>query len=291
MSIKNDDEKDRRASTGVVKVVSPDCRLAQVILDLSESFTKTQGDTLAALQELNASVKNMSSSSQQQEQLLLQQAQPFLRTRSVSFDDDDEYYKNEEESEEESEEEEAAADPSDTMERTTIRLDGLEVYAVVAALTSATSIACFDTFDCQDWVALVNEWRVVELIGDFMFLVSSGTGIVAGLHATLVFSLMTMYGRTAVGMDRDDAFVIFFSKTGMQRYRGFQSFLYSLYAFLVQVVIMITSKCPAETRVIAFFVILFSMHLVYKDTQSIIASAGVIFMAPVAKVEESKKDD
>lgn len=175
------------------------------------------------------------------------------------------------------------------LDRSTIRLDGLEVYAVVSALTTATSITCFDAFTPREWEELWSQGEYIALIGDTAFLVSSIAGIVAGMHATLVFSLMTMYGRTALGMDRDDAFGTFFTRTGMQRYRGFKTFLYSLYAFLVQVVILITAKTPSRVRVFAFLGVVGFMISVYNDTETIIDAAGIIFApVPPKEVEEDE---
>jgi hypothetical protein len=181
-----------------------------------------------------------------------------------------------------------AADNEMALARTTVRLDGLEVYAVVSALTCATLYQCFESFNGDDWGMLFNERRFIELFADAIFLLSSATGILAGLHSTLVFSLMTMYGRTAIGMGQDEAFITFFKKTGSQRFRGFQTFLWSLYAFLVQVVIMITSKAAQSTRLILFLGIGYFMYIVYKDTQSIVDNAGIIF-APRTSAKDKKK--
>jgi hypothetical protein len=94
------------------------------------------------------------------------------------------------------------------VDRATVRLDGLEVYAVVSALTVATAIACFDLYGSGSHGDITTifttsdiTWQnFVPLILNTIFLAVSGLGIIAGLHATLVFSLMTMYGRTAVGV-------------------------------------------------------------------------------------------
>jgi hypothetical protein len=177
------------------------------------------------------------------------------------------------------------------LERTMVRLSGLEVYAVVSALTLATAIQCFDAIERKDWLVLITERRMLELAGDALFMICSATGIIAGLHSTLVFSLMTMYGRTAVGMARDDAFATFFANTGLQRYHGFQSFLYSMYAFLLQVVIMFTHKTPAYAKIAAFLVILYAMYTVYSDTRVIIDNAGIIFMPRAEKEEEEWEEE
>jgi hypothetical protein len=164
-----------------------------------------------------------------------------------------------------------------SVERATVRLDGLEVYAVVSALTSATLYQGFDAFTPHSW----DDAHLIELLGDGIFFLSSSLGVVAGLHATLVFSLMTVYGRTAIGMARDDALGAFMTSTGMVRYRGFQSFLCSIYAFLIQVVCMITSKAPDKTRLLFFAGVMYSMYVVCHDTKAILASANVIFLPPV----------
>ena len=130
---------------------------------------------------------------------------------------------------------------------------------------------------------------LVELFGDLCFFLSSALGIVAGLHATLVFSLMTVYGRTAIGMGRDDALAEFMSETGLVRYRGFQSFLCSIYAFLVQVVIMITYKAPFKTRILCFGGVVYSMLVVYRDTKSILTNAEIIFKPSSKSTATSKK--
>lgn len=164
------------------------------------------------------------------------------------------------------------------IERDSIRMDGLEVYAVVSALTSATLYQCFESFDGKDWGIMWEESRYLHLAADVLYLFSSATGILAGLHATLIFSLMTMYGRTAIGMGREDAFTILFEKTGLVRLHGFLTFIWSLYAFLIQVGIMITMKTPMSLRLLFFLGIAGFMVHVFRDTQTIMESASAIFI-------------
>jgi uncharacterized membrane protein len=164
--------------------------------------------------------------------------------------------------------------------RTSVRLDGLEVYAVVSALTCATLYQCFESFNCDDFGRLYQEGHYIELFGDIVFLFSSATGVLAGLHSTLVFSLITIYGRTAIGMGRDEAFEIFFKKTSLVRFRGFRAFLWSLYAYLVQVGIVITSKVPQRAMAVFFVAIVFLLYQVYRDTDYIITIAGGLFAPP-----------
>ena len=107
-------------------------------------------------------------------------------------------------------------DNDSSMERNTVRLDGIEVYAVVSALTVASSIACLDTFSgnrSSDFEFHQEIDKILSTTEGIAFSISIAVGILTGLHATLVFSLATMYGRTAVGLGRDDAFHDFFQNT------------------------------------------------------------------------------
>lgn len=177
-------------------------------------------------------------------------------------------------------------------DRAGFRLDGLEVYAVVSALTLATSIQFFELLSDQwQWggplpVSLLasgfplasrlffyaQHWFGIAT--DFVCLLASATGMITGLHSTLVFSLMTVYGRTAVGSGWDDSFQQFFRSTGQVRFRGFRSFRASLYTFLVQILFIIVSRLPPRTRVVGAMVLTYTMWCVYKDTQFIINKAG-----------------
>lgn len=94
------------------------------------------------------------------------------------------------------------------LDRKQARLDGLEVYAVVSAVTAGTLVAVFDSYHPGDIVDLFMEGRYLEVIMSAVFLATGTLGIVCGLHCIFVFSLVTMYGRTALGMERDEALEI-----------------------------------------------------------------------------------
>lgn len=128
------------------------------------------------------------------------------------------------------------------LDRKQVRLDGLEVYAVVSAVTAGTMVAVFDSYHPGDITELLYQGRYLEVLTSLIFLGTGTVGIVCGLHCIFVFSLITMYGRTALGMDRDDALEDFFGATGLQRYHGFQTFVGSLYSLMIQLIIVIASK-------------------------------------------------
>ena len=241
---------DRETSLPTEANNNTNAETAVLIADLSSQLITHQKETLRALQELSQTMTHLT---------MVQ-----MKRDKESHDEDDDQL---------------------NIDRATVRLDGLEVYAVVSALTVATAIACFDVYATEHVVIgdRLNGNDLLHLTLNTVFLAVSGVGIIAGLHATLVFSLMTMYGRTAVGVSHDEAFVEFFVQTGRVRYRGFLTFRMSLYCFLIQVVFTITSKATPALRPLIVLANLTCMYWVYHDTQSVIDKAGDILFSQTPK--------
>jgi hypothetical protein len=184
---------------------------------------------------------------------------------------------------------ESLADGLQELDRATVRLDGIEVYAIVSALTCATSISCFDNFEPTSIDIIMQEYAVFTFLADLCYFCSGALGMMTGLHATLIFSLVTMYGRTALGIDRDDAFNQFFSNTGGARFSGFKSFKLSLYCFMTQLSFLIQKKfvfTPLRPLVLLVTGYLAYNHM-YKDSEAVLAAASVIYSAPPPPVEPS----
>uniref|UniRef100_A0A7S3Q649 Uncharacterized protein n=1 Tax=Chaetoceros debilis TaxID=122233 RepID=A0A7S3Q649_9STRA len=176
--------------------------------------------------------------------------------------------------------------PEHTFERSTVRLDGIEVYAVVSALTVASSIACLDAYgDSAD----SKYWNIFYPLFDAIFMLFHIAGILTGLHSTLVFSMVTMYGRTAIGLGRDKACQVFFSKTSRQRYRAFQTFLWSLYSFLGQCIFTIVKRIPfgAVGQLLIAILLCYLGYLIIEETNDIVDKASVIFVRPLKKEQSS----
>lgn len=179
---------------------------------------------------------------------------------------------------------EEKTDHETNVDRAMIRMDGIEVYAVVSALTCATSIGCFDNFNMDDLGELYDNGSYFLIFANMLYFVTSAVSLMAGLHTTLIFSLITMYGRTAVGIDRDDAFNNFFGNTGILRYQAYQSFLASLYGFLIQMTLLISSRAPPSLRHVSFFVTSYASYVIYRNSQSVIKHASVLFEPPPKKI-------
>lgn len=218
--------------------------------------------------------------------------------RAEGRDDDDSSFSLKTNTDANEKDEEEAPDQSQVLERKRDRLDGLEVYAVVSALSAGTMVAVFDSYQPSgatggDVIDLFQHGKYLEFLMSAIFLFAGSVGIVCSLHCIFVFSLVTMYGRTAIGMDRDDALDIFFAGTGIQRFHGFKTFVGSLYALMFELIVVITSKVSDKPFVHLIAIIATSrlMYSVYSDTQIIIDKASVIFAPRPQSSSGSTKDD
>ena len=125
-----------------------------------------------------------------------------------------------------------------SLERAALRLDGLEIYAVVGALQAGTSVAMmqdlngFEATPSAESASLTTV-LATELIR-FAFLICGVAATLGGIYATVIFALCSMYGKTALGMHRDRMYDYFMQATGQQRFRAFQAFTTSLLLFCVQ---------------------------------------------------------
>ena len=199
---------------------------------------------------------------------------------------------------EDDEDEQELPDQSQVLERKRDRLDGLEVYAVVSAISAGTMVAVFDSYQPSgagggDVIDLFHHGKYLEFLMSVIFLITGSIGIVCALHCIFVFSLVTMYGRTAIGMDRDDALDIFFAGTGIQRFHGFKTFVGSLYALMFELIVVITSKVSDKpfVHLVAIAITSRLMYNVYSDTQIIMDKATVIFAPRPQSSSDSEKDD
>lgn len=193
------------------------------LVETQERLVQTQDETARALSQLNLAIRDLHSAIQNSDY-----KQPQSRLPPQSGNGGNRYHRASEISDldasSENGEEDSVADDDLAFDRKQVRLDGLEVYAVVSALTAGTLVEVFDSYNPGDIADLFTGGRYLEVLMSIVFMTTGTIGIVFGLHCIFVFSLVTMYGRTALGMERDDALEVFFANTGLQRIHGFRTF-------------------------------------------------------------------
>ena len=169
--------------------------------------------------------------------------------------------------------ENVGSDDDESLERKSVRMDGLEVYAVVGALTAATSLSTFDNFS-GNWGELYGNGSYLEIALSYTYLIFATLGTMSGLHTVLVFSLVTMYGRTSLGVGKFSGYNNFLKACHSQRFRAFKTFLMSAYSFAIQTSILIINKSPQNLRIPVILLLLCSVAYVYDDVESVIAAAS-----------------
>lgn len=166
------------------------------------------------------------------------------------------------------------------LERQDFRLSGFEAYILVSVLSAQASFELVRNTDI-DWDMIAMTSSFFDLFGDnwcklFVLLAASGSTI-AGLYATIVFSLIILYGNTALGLSRDNEYSSFLSATSIQRFRGCQAFSGCLSLFTVSAIFEICTRFPDEAHMPFVGIAGSLLYFFKKEYDFIFASASPIF--------------
>ena len=124
----------------------------------------------------------------------------------------------------------AAAETVFNLNRARIRLEGLSSYGLITSLLMNATLALFGMTRKK---VITKEDNNVDRTAKTIFLFLVSVSIIAGFYTTIVFTLLVLYSKTALGMAKDTAFLEFFSQTANVRQTGFFSFIVSLVSFTV----------------------------------------------------------
>lgn len=110
--------------------------------------------------------------------------------------------------------------------RTKLRLEGLHQYGVVTALLMNAALRLFSSTPKQ----LENDGSLQDK-AKICFTATVATTVVFSAYTVIVFSLLGLYSKRALGLGHDAAFQQFFHATTFIRESGFHSFLLALMSF------------------------------------------------------------
>lgn len=122
----------------------------------------------------------------------------------------------------------AVIDPS-SMDRIKLRLEGLGSYSVIAALMMNVCMRLFSSTSKNVDPSSDRDVNVAKVI----FCTSVVTSIVTGTYTSVVFAMLGLYYKTALGMGIDQNFLDYFAQTTWLRKQAFDSFVISLLTFEV----------------------------------------------------------
>eukprot|EP00536_Pseudo-nitzschia_multiseries_P009507 jgi/Psemu1/23386/gm1.23386_g len=133
------------------------------------------------------------------------------------------------------------------LERQEMRLGGFDPYILVSVLTAQSSFEVINDYQ-YNWDELILKTSLAEITSEDWYvvtlMVTAGIATLVGLYAAVMFSLTVLYGRTALGMERDEEYFTFLDQTGLQRFRGFKAFTASLFLLCVLVAMQLFRKTP-----------------------------------------------
>ena len=183
------------------------------------------------------------------------------------------------------------------LERQELRLGGFEPYILVSVLTAQASFEEISDVEIS-WDKVLKTSSLLDFSGESWYsigiLLSAAGATITGIYATVVFSLTILYGKTALGMDRDDDYYSFMDGTGLQRFRAFQAFTYSLFLFSISVLLEVTMRCPEIARLPVAAASAAFLYFGKTEYDAIMKAAAPMFapkQAVAPKKEESLEEE
>jgi hypothetical protein len=117
-------------------------------------------------------------------------------------------------------------EPLYDLTRVRIRLEGLHLYEVVTALFMNAALRLF-----LSTPKTLKAGEKSKNIAKILFTIAIGCSVIAGAYTTVVFTLLGLYSKSAIGLGKDLAFVAFFDATASIRRSAFVRFILTLISF------------------------------------------------------------
>ena len=133
-------------------------------------------------------------------------------------------------------------DPPFRLDRTLIRLEGLGSYASISTLILNAALSLLSS------TPKTLDGRKQEDAAKILFLSLILATVICGSYTTVVFSLLTLYSKTSLGMGMDEEFVEFFAATDQIRQTGYASFVATILSFNVAFVLSLYLSYEGPVR-------------------------------------------
>ena len=124
-----------------------------------------------------------------------------------------------------------------------IRLEGLGPYAVVSALILNGGLRLFSMYK--------DEADPRDQRANAFFLALIAISIVASSYTSVVFTMISIHSKAAVGMGRDNAYQQYFAATQHDRTLGFRSFQLALGTFFCAFALKVPNFLPSSRTFLA----------------------------------------
>ena len=170
-----------------------------------------------------------------------------------------------------------ARHPSTTLDigRVRMRLEGLQLYATLTALLTN---GCLRLYSCINPNKEPQEESRLEGIALDSFFVCTAISVLSGSYSTIVFGLLSLYSKTALGRGLDEPFLQFWSATTAIRESALESFLYTLISFEAAFILSLFLRFKGRRRkLLVTLACLLSFHSFRRWTQIMILSSRYLF--------------
>jgi len=176
-----------------------------------------------------------------------------------------------------------------SLERKEIRLDGFEPYTLVSLLTASAFFEVISDVHV-DWDVIFATSHPRDLLGDEWLnagiLLAGGGATITGVYATAIFSLTILYGKTALGLCRDDEHDKFLRATQLQRSRAFQSFSLGILLFYISFALEVCVRTPLAMRLPIILAFAGTVWFGKGEYDIVVAAANPLFAQKGAPEEE-----
>jgi len=186
------------------------------------------------------------------------------------------------------------ADEDIDFQKVSFRLDGLEIYVLVSAISSSAA------YDTMNEIIYNGGAQDLPSLFDNSILGCAFVSTITGVYSTLVFSLCVLYSKTALGRagnnyNKDFAiYEKFMNETSKQRINGFQAFCTSISFFLLQAIFLVSHQAPEPFKWPVGIILTAMIYLVVvRDVKNIIdiAASTVFPMSSISNNNETEDNE
>jgi len=181
----------------------------------------------------------------------------------------------------------SSAQPVVSDRKAQLRLDGLEPYVLVSAITATASfdvVTGGNIFESPIWG---NGWE--EDCFRSILLLTSTISSALGMYALGIFSFSIMYSKAALSREEDashEVYKNFIDSTASYRWKGYQAFMWSLILLVLDLFLFALAYLPEAVQPFAALVAAPIIYTTWQDWQVIISSASIIY-APIEEDDEA----
>lgn len=161
--------------------------------------------------------------------------------------------------------------------RQSTRIESFDQYTLISILCCGTAYYSLDRS-----VLTLNPdlegFYFFEVILRNAIQITAGASALCGLYATMVFSVSILYGKAALGMERDLQYDSFLHETGDLRIKAFWAFSLSLGLFALMVALMLASNLPMILELPVGGLMVWALYVGYRDWKRLVDSASEIYL-------------